>query len=36
MHEHAQIARANLRDALRNRQALQRVPGARLIRRVGR
>ncbi|MFI4932055.1 MAG: GntR family transcriptional regulator [Burkholderiales bacterium] len=36
MHEHAQIARANLRDALRSRQALQRVPGARLIRRVGR
>jgi len=36
MHEHAQIARANLRDALRNRQALQRVAGARLIRRVGR
>jgi GntR family transcriptional regulator of vanillate catabolism len=35
MHEHAQIARANLRDALRSRQALQRVPGARLIRRVG-
>jgi len=36
MHEHAQIARANLRDALRNRQALQRVPGARMIRRAGR
>ena len=36
MHEHAQIARNNLRDALRSRQALQRVPGARLIRRVGR
>jgi GntR family transcriptional regulator, vanillate catabolism transcriptional regulator len=36
MHEHAQIARANLRDALRSRQGLQRVPGARLIRRVGR
>ena len=36
MHEHAQIARANLRDALLSRQALQRVPGARLIRRVGR
>ncbi len=36
MREHARIARANLRDALRSRQALQRVPGARLIRRVGR
>jgi GntR family transcriptional regulator of vanillate catabolism len=36
MHEHAQIARANLRDALHSRQALQRVPGARLIRRGGR
>jgi GntR family transcriptional regulator of vanillate catabolism len=36
MHEHAQIARANLRDALRSRRSLQRVPGARLIRRVGR
>jgi GntR family transcriptional regulator of vanillate catabolism len=36
MHEHAQIARANLRDAMRSRQAMQRVPGARLIRRGGR
>jgi GntR family transcriptional regulator of vanillate catabolism len=33
MHEHAQIAHANLREALLSRQALQRVPGARLIRR---
>jgi GntR family transcriptional regulator of vanillate catabolism len=36
MQEHAQIARANLREALQSRQALQRVPGARLIRRSGR
>jgi hypothetical protein len=36
MQEHAQIARANLREALQSRQALQRVPGSRLIRRAGR
>ena len=33
MREHARIAHHNLREALDNRQALQRVPGAALIRR---
>ena len=33
MREHARIAHANLRDALRSHQALQHVPGASLIRR---
>ena len=33
MREHARIAHDNLRDALRSHQALQRVPGASLIRR---
>lgn len=35
MREHARIAQRNLGEALANRQALQRVPGANLIRRNG-
>jgi GntR family transcriptional regulator of vanillate catabolism len=35
MREHARIAHHNLREALASRQALQRVPGAGLIRRAG-
>lgn len=33
MREHARLAHSNLRDAMASREALQRLPGARLIRR---
>jgi GntR family transcriptional regulator of vanillate catabolism len=33
MREHARVAQRNLSETLASRQALQRVPGARLIRR---
>ena len=36
MREHARIAHQNLRETLGDRQALQRLPGAGLIRRSGR
>lgn len=36
MREHARLAHDNLSEALQNQQALQRVPGARLIRRAPR